>query len=113
MDKREVGRRYECFAVNYLQKQGYQILEQNFCCRQGEIDIIAREGKYLVFVEVKYRKNLQNGAPGEAVDRKKQQRIRQAAAYYLYQKRYGEEVPCRFDVVAVAGERVSLLRDAF
>lgn len=113
MDKREQGRRYELFAANYLQEQGYQILEQNFCCRQGEVDIIAREGRYLVFVEVKYRRDLQNRAPAEAVDFKKQQKIRRAAQYYLYKKRCGEEAPCRFDVVAIAGEKVSLLRDAF
>lgn len=113
MDKRETGRRYEIFAAEYLKKQGYQIVGQNFACRQGEIDIIARDGAYLVFVEVKYRKTPGSGTPAEAVNRKKQQKIRQAAKYYLYRENYGEEVPCRFDVVSIAGENISLIRDAF
>lgn len=113
MDTREQGRRYETFAAEYLKNLGYQILEQNFYCRQGEIDLIAKEGKYLVFIEVKYRKTLHSGAPAEAVNRKKQQKIRQAARYYLYRKNYNEEVPCRFDVVSIAGEKISVIRDAF
>lgn len=71
MDKRELGRRYELFAADYLKKQGYRIVELNFCCRQGEVDIIARDKDVLVFIEVKYRKNLHSGAPAEAVDAKK------------------------------------------
>ncbi|MCI9180233.1 MAG: YraN family protein [Lachnospiraceae bacterium] len=113
MDKRELGRRYELFAADYLKKQGYRIVELNFCCRQGEVDIIARDKDVLVFIEVKYRKNLHSGAPAEAVDAKKQQKIRSAARYYLYRKRYGEDVPCRFDVVGIVGEKISLIRDAF
>ena len=70
MDKRELGRRYELFAADYLKKQGYRIVELNFCCRQGEVDIIARDKDVLVFIEVKYRKNLHSGAPAEAVDAK-------------------------------------------
>ena len=53
---RQVGRHYEKVAEKCLESQGYQILERNFSCRRGEIDLIAREGGYLVFVEVKYRK---------------------------------------------------------
>lgn len=113
MNKRELGMRYERYAEHYLVRQGYRILERNFRCMQGEIDLIAREGKYLVFIEIKYRKNLRSGMPAEAVDAKKQQRIRQAARYYLYRKHYGEETPCRFDVVGIAGEQISLIRDAF
>lgn len=113
MDNRERGRRYEVFAARYLCSRGYQILAQNFRCGQGEVDIIAREGKYLVFVEVKYRRNLGTGFPAEAVDGKKQQRIRQAARYYLYRNHYGEEIPCRFDMVSIVGEKISLIQDAF
>lgn len=113
MDTREQGRRYEVFAAEYLKKQGYRILEQNFYCRQGEVDLIARDGKVLVFIEVKYRKTLHSGTPAEAVNRRKQQKIRQAARYYLYRKNYGEDIPCRFDVVSIAGEKISVIRDAF
>ena len=113
MDKRELGRRYELFAADYLKKQGYRIVELNFCCRQGEVDIIARDKDVLVFIEVKYRKNLHSGAPAEAVDAKKQQKIRSAARYYLYRKGYGEDVPCRFDVAAFTGGSWTIIRNAF
>ena len=113
MDNREQGRRYEVFAAKYLCSRGYQIIAQNFRCRQGEVDVIAKDGRDLAFVEVKYRKNLEAGFPAEAVDRKKQQKIRQAARYYLYRNHYGEEVPCRFDMVSIVGEKISLIQDAF
>ena len=55
MNRRKVGAEYERYAAHFLEKQGYQIIEYNYCCRLGEIDIVARDGRYLVFVEVKYR----------------------------------------------------------
>ncbi len=108
-----VGMQYEQRAAEYLTVQGYQILERNFRCRQGEIDLIAREKEWLVFVEVKYRKTARLGEPLEAVDRRKQQRIYGAAEYYLHCFYYGRDVRCRFDVVAVLGEEIFLIRNAF
>ena len=67
MNKRQLGTVYEQKAAAYLQQQGYEILECNFRCRLGEIDIIAREGGYLCFVEVKYRSGDGYGSPLEAV----------------------------------------------
>lgn len=113
MNKRQTGSSRETEAASYLISQGYQILERNYRCRRGEIDLIARDGRYLVFVEVKYRKNEQSGYPAEAVDSRKQQRIRQAARSYLYCRRYGEDTPCRFDVVGIIGKQITLIRDAF
>ncbi len=112
-NKRKTGSHYEELAANYLKRQGYEILERNYRDRLGEIDIIAMEGKYLVFAEVKYRRNLKSGYPEEAVSRQKQQRIRHTAAYYLYRHGYDEETPCRFDVVSIAGDNICLFRDAF
>ena len=112
-NKRKTGSHYEEVAAAYLKRQGYEILERNYRDRLGEIDIIAMEGRYLAFVEVKYRKNLKSGYPEEAVSRQKQQRIRHTASYYLYRHGYGEETPCRFDVVSIAGDDISLFRDAF
>lgn len=100
-------------AAGFLKREGYEILERNFRCRQGEIDLIAREGVYLVFVEVKYRRNGGRGAPEEAVDGRKQQRICRTAAYYMVKHQIYDTCPCRFDVVAVEGQRVRLYRDAF
>ena len=67
MNKREVGAAYEEAAAVFLEKNGVRILERNFRCRQGEIDLIGRDGEYLVFFEVKYRKNADAGLPAEAV----------------------------------------------
>ena len=112
-NKRATGSRYEEKAAAFLQKEGFEILERNYRDRYGEIDLIAKEGGYLVFVEVKYRKNLKNGYPQEAVHGKKQQKIRHTARYYLYKQGCPEDTPCRFDVVFVVGERIELIRNAF
>ena len=76
-NKRAVGSRYEEETAAFLQKNGYRILEKNFRDRRGEIDLIAKDGRTLVFVEVKYRKNVRNGYPEEAVDTRKQKKIRE------------------------------------
>lgn len=81
--RRTVGSHYERVAEQCLKKQGYKILERNFYCRQGEIDLIARDGEVLVFVEVKYRKSLNQGDPMEAVNDRKQRRIARAASYCI------------------------------
>lgn len=115
MNRRQTGAAYERRAGEYLKTQGYELLAYNFRCRQGEIDIIARDGRYLVFVEVKYRKNGQSGDPLETVDRAKQRRISRTAQYYCLTHGYGEMMPCRFDVAAVTGTdgEVRLVKHAF
>lgn len=100
-------------AAEYLKQKGYRILERNFYSRYGEIDIIAREGKYLVFVEVKYRTNTSHGSPQEAVSRSKQRTICRVANYYCLKHGMQEGTACRFDVVAILGDDVTLLRNAF
>ncbi len=112
-NKRKIGAAYEQQAVLFLQRHGLEILTVNFCCRYGEIDIIARDGAYLVFVEVKYRHNLQGGTPEEAVTTAKQHHIIQAARNYLWQQHYSEQTPCRFDVIGICGSRIRWLRNAF
>ena len=69
MNKRETGSCYEELAAVCLQKKGYRIIERNYRCRQGEVDLVCRHGRYLVFVEVKYRSTGRMGGPLEAVDR--------------------------------------------
>ncbi|MEY8352207.1 YraN family protein [Lachnospiraceae bacterium 54-53] len=112
-NNREIGNEYEDVAAACLEQAGYVILERNYRNKLGEIDIVAEDGRDLVFIEVKYRLNLKKGDPAEAVHSKKQHRIRNAARGYLYQHRLGEDVPCRFDVVAILGSQVRLIRDAF
>lgn len=96
-----------------MQEQGYTILEMNYRCRKGEIDIVATDGTYLCFVEVKYRKDAKTGDPLEAVGMKKQQVICYVAEYYLlmHQKYYAMQI--RFDVIAICGENLTLLKNAF
>lgn len=113
MNRRQVGAQYEKLAGQHLEQQGYEILAYNYRCRFGEIDIVAKEGGYLVFAEVKYRKNSRVGNPLEAVDKRKQQQISRTAAYYLLRYGYREDMPCRFDVVAVSGEEISVIKNAF
>lgn len=112
MNQRETGTQYEERAAEYLIAQNYQILERNYRIRSGEIDIIARDGTVLVFIEVKYRKNDESGNPLEAVDIRKQRKIIKVARYYLYQKKYGD-VPCRFDVIGICGSHIEHIKDAF
>lgn len=112
-NNRRLGSCYEQRAAEFLQKKGYEIVERNYRIRQGEIDLIARDGERLVFVEVKYRRNLKKGYPQEAVDKRKQRIIRQVAAHYLYCQGCGGEVPCRFDVVAFLEDQVCHIPDAF
>lgn len=112
-NKRLVGSRYEKMAADFLTKQGVVIVERNYRCRHGEIDLIVRDGRYLVFTEVKYRSSNKKGAPAEAVDDHKQQKILQTARYYLYSRRYREDTPCRFDVVTILGDEIRWIKNAF
>ena len=111
-NKRSVGSDYERIACEYLQRQGYEILECNFYSLAGEIDIIAKHDGYLVFVEVKYRKNVIKGYPLEAISVRKQKTISKCALYYM--KRHGLlNVAVRFDVVGILGEQIQLIQNAF
>lgn len=112
MNRRETGSVYETKAEKLLESYGYQILEKNYRCKQGEIDLIALDDEYLVFVEVKYRSTIRKGYGEEAVDSRKQRRIIQGARWYLTEHRYKEQ-KCRFDVVSFLGEMPSLFKDAF
>ena len=115
-NKRKTGAAYEKLAGKYLEGQGYQILEYNFRCPAGEIDIIARDGEYLVFCEVKYRRDSRKGTPAEAVTRAKQKTISKCALFYMMMKGH-DNAPCRFDVVEISGtkgkESVRIIKNAF
>ena len=112
-NNRETGSRYEREIAAYLEKREFVILEKNYRCRSGEIDLIARDGRYLVFIEVKYRKSGAAGTALEAISPKKVLKVRQTAAYYLYEKGLPEDTPCRFDAAGVDGETVTYRKDAF
>ena len=113
MNRRETGSRYEKFAAGQLEKRGYEVLAFNYRCRQGEVDSICRQGGVLVFVEVKYRATDRFGAPSQAVDARKQERIRKAAVHYMCSRGIAPDVPCRFDVVSILGGQVEIIENAF
>ena len=100
-------------AAQYLEEQGMQILERNYRCRQGEIDLIGRERGYLVFVEVKYRSGRSAGVPEAAIDWRKARKICRTADYYRSMHGVRDCVPQRYDVVALEGEEIRWYRNAF
>ena len=113
MNKRKIGTFYEELACSYLKGQGMEIVTQNFRCRQGEIDIIGRQNGYLVFVEVKYRKNAKAGYPAESVGKKKQAVICQVSSFYRYLFCNNRDCAVRYDVIAVCGNEIRWFQNAF
>ena len=98
--KKELGKLGEDIATNYLKQKGYIVLDRNFESRQGEIDIIAIDGKEIVFVEVKTRTNTKFGFPSEAVNKIKQKHMLQTIKYYLFNRNLNDEF-VRIDVIEV------------
>ncbi|MBU0595747.1 YraN family protein [Candidatus Bipolaricaulota bacterium] len=98
-------------ACELLRSEGFEIVARNWRCRSGEIDVIARDGPVLAFIEVKARRSAAYGGPEGAVHRAKQRRIIAAARSFL--STAGCELPIRFDVVTFVGRRSQLYRDAF
>ena len=105
------GQRGEEMACAYLRSQGYAIIERNWRSPFGELDIIARDGETLVFVEVKSRTSAGFGGPEAALTPRKRQRIVATARAYL--NKVDSELAVRFDLVALQGGRITLYRDAF
>ncbi|MDR2876601.1 MAG: YraN family protein [Chromatiales bacterium] len=99
--KAEAGKLAEEAGLAYLQARGLHLLECNFRCRAGEIDIVMRESETLVFVEVRYRRSDYFGGPAASVAARKQQRLIKAAEYYLYTHPAMHRLAARFDVIAV------------
>jgi len=112
-NKRSLGREKEELAAEYLNGQGAKILDRNYYFSGGEIDLIAKDGEYLCFIEVKYRKGSSFGFPEEAVTYAKQKKILKGARFYLYQNHLREDTPCRFDVVSFCGEEMNWIKNAF
>lgn len=111
------GKSSENEAVKYLREQGYKILATNYKSRLGEIDIVAKEGRVVCFVEVKSRSSLAFGSPKEAINKRKQRKISQSAVIYLKEKCRLEQ-SCRFDVLAITRDeqgqaQFELVKDAF
>ncbi len=115
-ERLSLGKKGEDLAIAQLRALKYKILERNFKCALGEIDIIAREKDTLVFIEVKTRRTRDFGGPAAAVNARKQRQLSRVALTYLNLKKL-PQIPARFDVVAVElippAPRIEVLRDAF
>jgi putative endonuclease len=105
------GRAGEDRALAYLQGHGLILVERNFRCRQGEIDLVMRQGEALVFVEVRKRADRRFGGASASVNAAKQARISAAATFYL--QRFAQPPVCRIDVVAIDGAELEWIPDAF
>lgn len=117
MQSYQNGRDGEAIAKKYLEQNGYIIIEQNYRSQQGEVDLIARDGECLVFVEVKSYSFRCLGSPAGAVNKNKRQSIIHAARTYLY-KNGIKDINCRFDVVTLyhrldGSRAIELYKDAF
>lgn len=121
--RQRLGRWGEDLAAGFLRQLGYEILEANYRCPLGEVDLIARDGAALVFIEVRTRRSLAAGRPEESVTPQKQRRLARVALHYL--SRQTRETACRFDVLAIdlsasqppaeppPAPDIKLFRDAF
>lgn len=115
MQKNIYGKASEIIAADFLKEKGYKILETNYKNKIGEIDVIALYGDYIVFVEVKARSSLKFGHPFEAIDKRKQQKIKMIASLYLTTKRK-TNTKCRFDAIALLGQsdyQITHIKDCF
>jgi len=110
VDSQQLGQMGEDKAANFLRRRGYTIVSQNFRTRFGEIDIIARDGNALVFVEVKTRSNTEYGTPAEAITKAKLAKIQCLIGYFV--NKYQVAIPIRFEVVAIVeGQMPQLIKE--
>lgn len=115
---RSLGRQAEEIALEFLLGEGLELITRNFSCRVGEIDLVMSHGACLVFTEVRYRKWSRFASASESVDRRKQQKLIRAAAFFVARRPQFRYRTMRFDVVALDGPsqqefKLQWLRDAF
>lgn len=115
-DKRQRGDQAEDLALAYLKNQNFTLVTRNFNCRLGEIDLIMLDQSYLVFIEVRHRKNQAFGGALESITLAKQTKLRRAAEFYL-QSTKTQDCPCRFDILCLTGDlkqpETMWIKDAF
>lgn len=113
-EKRIKGDDKERLAEDYLAAKGFFLIERNFLCKGGEIDLIMKDQDYLVFIEVRYRENNEFGGALESITVGKQRKLRRAAEFYLLQQFGNTPPPCRFDVVGIEGKnKLEWIKNAF
>lgn len=113
-DKRIKGDDKERLAEEYLLSKGFTLIQRNFLCKTGEIDLIMQDQEYLVFIEVRYRENKDFGGALASITAGKQRKLRRTAEYFLLQN-FGNTPPvCRFDVIAIEGKNeLEWIKNAF
>ena len=115
--RKQLGDNSEAMAQNYLEQRGYRLVQKNFRCKTGEIDLIMQKGDMLIFAEVRSRTSSRYGEPLETVNKTKQDKIKKTAAYYLYTHPKLAECYCRFDVLSVlwinGTAQITWIEDAF
>lgn len=113
-DKRIKGDEKEDLAERYLSARGFELIERNFHCKGGEIDLIMKDGEYLVFIEVRYRENKDFGGALASITPSKQRKIHRAAEYYLLNNFKNSPPPCRIDAIGIEAENtIEWVRNAF
>lgn len=118
MHNRQFGSYAEGLVIKFLQEQGYKILQKNYRCKFGEIDIIAKHQEFLVFIEVKARTSCKFGLPQDSINYHKQQKIRNVSQVYLSVHNLHQK-PIRYDVVALLFnkqyelEKIEVIKNAF
>lgn len=110
---RKVGNIAEDYAVLFLSDNGYNIINRNYQKRCGEIDIIAQKLDYIHFIEVKYRKYANFGYPSEAVNLKKQEKIKKTALLYIQEQNIQDDVGISFDIIEILDKDIIFLENAF
>lgn len=113
----KIGQLAEQQACDFLTQQGLQLIERNYHCRNGEIDLIMQDNQDIIFVEVRVRNNPRYGNAIESVDYRKQKKMIKTATYYLYQQKWLNKVNCRFDVIGIsytqAKAAINWIKNAF
>jgi len=116
-DRAQIGKQAEADACDYLQRQGLTLVERNYLCKRGEIDLIMQHKQTTIFVEVRYRRSNRFGSSAESVDWRKQAKLLATAEHYLQQHPRAAQNACRFDVVALTTENkqqhIDWIVDAF
>lgn len=113
INKLSIGQLFESKAKKYLKQKGLEFVTQNFYCKLGEIDLIFTdpEQQTLVFVEVRYRKDISFGGAAASVTKQKQDKVKKAALFYLAQRKIEPKI--RFDVIAIDGKDINWIQSAF
>jgi len=112
LNKKDIGNKNEKLAQKFLEKKGYKILDTNFSTKFGEIDIIAKKGNFIVFVEVRSKSYSYFGKPFETVDKNKIKKILKTAQIYISNKNL-QNLDVRFDVISIENEKINHIQSAF